>query len=278
MKSRLLIVLGLLVFGWLFFTFTWNALLQTNQTPVNAEKSGLSSDQVDSIVANLFTEYDLQSPPTGISTLLDKDGVLMDSLLKDLQSSMVEVYLLKGEGTKQLRIYDRTSLRYVVEVATKQPPFSEITNPEGVITVALLITGLENKKIDPLLNLDVPVNLVLSPDSPFALYNAVTGAKKWNEIILDVSNSDFFSLDSLPMVSGIWTKNDDIPLPYGVVSVGPNNSVSLDISNSNPFNGQHRIYTTDARNTDLESLQEWIGLLPENIQLVRLSHWSIVPN
>ena len=281
---RLKVLFTFLVFSvfWWILTSTWNTILKSDNTPISATKVGLDFTEVDAIVEEVFRKNGIEIPTVGSSTLPTLEDDSLQTLMDDLQRNQLEVYLLESNNLNQLRIYDRTSLRYAIEIPYKKstiPMSLELIEDSrfsnSTTKIAIVITGLENKKIDPILDLDVPLNLVLNPESPFALYNAVNGAKSWHEIVLDVTTSDFFSLESLPMVSAIWTV-DEIPLPYGVISLGPNSTFPLDITQSNPFTRDRKIYTSNVQTVPLETLKEWIRLLPDNVELVRLSHWSIV--
>ena len=93
----------------------------------------------------------------------------------------------------------------MVKTNTNEPAAIQTARTQPV---ALLLTGTKYKDLEPLMDLDIPLNLALEPASPFALRNAVLGARHWHEIVLDIRHSSEFVIDALPFSTALLSTTE----------------------------------------------------------------------
>ena len=252
--------------------------MQLSGSPIVAQKTGYSAIEIETIVSNTFQANDRSPPEKGESRRFESADV-QEYILTDLQDKDVEVYVIKGSDDIRWRIYNKDSLQYQLlfsnqpESSTKNVTPTDSINVVPTHPVALLLTGTKYKDLEPLLDLDIPLNLALEPTSPFALRNAVLGARHWHEIVLDIRKSSEFVIDALPFSTALLSTTA-LPIESMNVIVAANTAeittVQTDLPNTN-------IWRLNMANLTTEDVQQWIENLPASLQFVRLSYWDIAP-
>ena len=187
-------------------------------------------------------------------------------------------------GTKRTwRIYNRLGLQYEIVWTGTQAPSAMVTDTPTKFpkttdgTVALILSGTDNKNLEPLINLATPINFALTPNSPFTLRNAVHAAHNWHEVLLDIRSLDEIEFDAVPFATALLS---DEPFPMSSLPAHQINNlhqVYLDGSNTAwTVDASARIWLLDISQHPVLTVKDWIEKLPKNIRLVRLSHWDIV--
>lgn len=269
---------GILVVSMLVVQYSVQQMLQLSGPPIVAKKTGYSAVEIETIVANIFQAHD-RSPPEGGESRRFESADVQEHILTELQDKDVEIYVIEGKDVIRWRIYNKDSLQYQLLFSNQpEPSTSDIDSADSINAVpthpvALLLTGTKYKDLEPLLDLGIPLNLALEPTSPFALRNAVLGARHWHEIVLDIRKSSEFIVDALPFTTALLASTA-LPIEAMNVVVAANTAeittVQADLPNTT-------VWRLNMANLTTEDVQEWIENLPTSLQFVRLSYWDIAP-
>ena len=252
-------------------------VLDISSQPVVAKKTGHNATETESIVTEAFEALGVQPPPLGES-YRDESSDMQQQILVRLRATNVELYVLDRQDTIRWRIYNKDSLQYQISFSKvgslssvkidKEPLTLTRTSP-----VALLLTGTKYKDLEPLLKLDIPLNLALEPTSPFGLRNAVLGAGHWHEIVLDIRHSSEFVLDALPFATSLLSTTQ---LPIDTMHVITTADTQIITTTTLDF-PQGKIWQLDMTKLSTNDVEQWLESLPESIHFVRLSYWDIAP-
>ena len=274
------VVLGLsvLTFSMLAIQYSVQQMLRLSREPIVAQKTGYSAIDIERIVSDSFQVYDRSPPEKGESRRFESVDV-QEYILTDLRDRNVEVYVIEGSDEIRWRIYNKDSLQYQLLFPSQPDPTAKTDTPTDLIKlvpknpVALLLTGTKYKDLKPLLDLDIPLNLALEPTSPFALRNAVLGARNWHEIVLDIRKSSEFVVDALPFSTALLSTT---PLPIESMNViVAADTAEITIAQTNLPNTT--IWRLNMAKLTTNDVQQWIESLPTTLQFVRLSYWDLTP-
>ena len=280
MKLAPKVLIGFSVFfgGMLLVQYTVQQVLQLSNTAIVAQKTGYSASETTAIVAKAFQSKDVTPPQPGENERFASVST-REHILAYLQDKDVEVYVLEQNDDTLWRIYNKDTLQYQlyfsndIDAETKDMEEPIANHTTRTQPVALLITGTKYKDLEPLLSVDTPLNLALEPTSPFALRNAVLGARQWHEIVLDIRNSTEFVIDALPFSTALLSTTT-LPIESMNVIVTENTNEITTKQTELP-NG--RIWRLNMANLSAEDVKEWINTLPTSLKFVRLSYWDIAP-
>ena len=271
------LIIGIVAGTLWFVQYSIQKVLDISGQPIVAQKLGHSSNDTEQIVTSAFQASGVTPPTSGESERYASSDI-QQQILELLKTMEVEIYVLNREDTVSWRIYNKDALQYQIAFSDTKAPIT-IQSDKEVHTltrkdpVALLLTGTKYKDLEPLFNLDIPLNLALEPTSPFALRNAVMGARKWHEIVLDIRNSSEFVLDTLPFATTLLSTSD-LPIEtMHVLTTAETQLITTSISDLP--NG--KIWRLNMTHLSTQDVEQWLKSLPDSIQFVRLSYWDIVP-
>ena len=274
------VLIGLSVFfgGMSLVQYTVQHVLQLSNTQIVAQKTGYSASETTDIVVKAFQSKDLTPPQSGENERFASVST-REHILTYLQDKDVEVYVLEQNDDIRWRIYNKDALQYQlyfsndIDDDTRDIGEPLVNHTTRTQPVALLITGTKYKDLKPLLSVDTPLNIALEPTSPFALRNAVLGARHWHEIVLDIRNSTEFVTDALPFSTALLSPTT-LPIESMNVIVTSNTNEITTEQTELP-NG--KIWRLNMANLSAEDVKEWIDTLPTSLKFVRLSYWDITP-
>ena len=261
----------------LFLQYSIQKVLDISNQPVFAQKIGHNDTETETIVTEAFEAIGVKPPPLGES-IRDESPDMQQQILEILRATEIELYVLERKETVRWRIYNKDSLQYQLSFSKIESLSPIQVDPEPLTVtrtepVALLLTGTKYKDLEPLLQLEIPLNLALEPTSPFALRNAVLGARNWHEIVLDIRHSSEFVLDALPFTTTLLSTTK---LPIDTLHVITTADTQAITTSTFDF-PQGRIWRLDMTNLSTKDVEQWLESLPEAIHFVRLSYWDIAP-
>ena len=265
--------------------FTIRILLDEPVVTVVANKDGLHPDTLQDRVDSLFKEHNLRTLNIGENERTLPIDLDLENLLQKMRQEEIEVYVLKGKNNDIFwKIYDIDQVRYIVhwkttiERVSTNTSSTVIQSPKPISPVphraaALILCNTFYKNLRPFIDSDIPFTLALDPRSPFALSNAVYGAKAWHEIMLDARNLMTIERDYLPFVTTMLSDTMQYPtLP----TFKGSDLQTVDIHSETLPEGN--LWMIDVRSNEVSEIFQWIDRLPEGIELVRISHWDILPH
>ena len=275
--SKGCLVIGFVACTLWFVQYSVQKVLDFSNQPILAQKIGKNNTETESIVTDAFEAVGLQPPPLGES-IRDESSDIQQEILERLKKTAIELYVLDRKDSIRWRIYNKDSLQYQISFSKVASLSSEkVDSIPLTVTrtspVALLLTGTKYKDLEPLLKLDIPLNLALEPTSPFGLRNAVLGARHWHEIVLDIRHSSEFVLDALPFATTLLSTTKLSIDKMHVITTADTQAITTATSDFPKGN----IWRLDMTKLSTNDVETWLKSLPETIRFVRLSYWDIAP-
>ena len=272
--KRVLIGFVVLFTTLLMVHYAFKQLTTITNTQVVAKKSGLTEREVTSLIDAAF-EASGSTPPTKGEDARRESPTEQETILRTIKQTDVEIYVLQKTETIVWRIYNNRGLQYILTFPKNQEPKSsdpiEMVSAHSKKPVVLILTGIKYKDVSLLMDLDIPLNLAVVPESPFALKNAVSAANNWHEVVLDIRNSSEFTIDSVPFVTGVLSATD-IPLPF-INVVQEQDSSTIEIGQSSlPDNN---IWILNIADHSIQDVRDWLTALPKTLQFRRVSFADI---
>lgn len=272
--KRFLIGFVVLFTTLLMVHYAFKQLTTITNTQVVAKKSGYTEREL-TILINAAFEAAGSTPPTKGENTRRESPAEQESILRTIRQTDVEIYVLQKAETIVWRIYNNRVLQYILRFPKNQELASsapiKMVSAHSTEPVVLILTGIKYKDVTLLLDLNIPLNLAVEPESPFALKNAVSAANNWHEVVLDIRNSSEFTIDSVPFVTGVLSTTD-IPLP-NINVVQEKDSSIIEIGQSSlPGNN---IWLLNISDNSIQDVRNWLTALPKTLQFRRASFLDI---